>query len=180
MALTRSLLRAEAVRGDPPATVLRSVNGHLLEMNDSRTFVTMLYGILDQRTHEFAFVRAGHDMPLVFRPTGEVGSPPLGLGVPLGILPDPALDEQTIALPPGSALLLFTDGVTEALDAAGDFFETERLHEVMRLYGAESPRTLCDRLLAAVTAHHTSVPQSDDITMLAVQALRAPAGEAQR
>jgi phosphoserine phosphatase RsbU/P len=169
-----------AMRGGPPTEVLRSVNHHLLDMNDSRTFVTMLYGILDQRTHEFAFVRAGHEMPLVVDPAGNVASPALGLGLPLGILAAPELDEQTIMLPAGSMLLLYTDGITEALDPTGDFFETERLYEVVRANRAGSARALCDRLLEAVAAHHNPAPQSDDVTMVAVQALRSADAQAGR
>ncbi|HEX9372690.1 MAG TPA: SpoIIE family protein phosphatase, partial [Roseiflexaceae bacterium] len=96
MALTRSLLRAEAMRGGPPIEVLRSVNRHLLDMNDSRTFVTVVYGVLHQPTREFSYVRAGHELPLVVDPAGQVFVPPMRQGQPLGILPAPDLDEQTL------------------------------------------------------------------------------------
>ena len=71
---------------------------------------------------------------------------------------------------------MYTDGVSEALDASGEFFETERLIAVMREHGSHSARTLCDQVFGAVAAHRGPVAQSDDVTMVAVQALRA--GEA--
>ena len=170
MALTRSLLRAEASRDGSPSDVLLSVNRHLLDMNDSRTFVTMLYGVLHQRTREFIYVRAGHELPLVVGQDGEIGVPNMGLGQPLGILPQPALDLQTVVIPKGGVLLLYTDGVTEAIDPSGSFFETERLYETARQASGTTAQVVCDRLLEAVTAHRGPAPQADDVTLVAVHA----------
>jgi serine phosphatase RsbU (regulator of sigma subunit) len=171
MALTRSLLRAEASRDNPSGDVVRSVNRHLLDMNDSRTFVTMLYGVLHRRTREFVYVRAGHELPLVLGADGTVIVPEMGIGQPIGILPDPALDMQTVVIPRGGALLLYTDGVTEAVDPGGNFFETERLYETARQTAGGSAQLICDRLLAAVTAHRGPAPQADDVTLVAVHAI---------
>jgi sigma-B regulation protein RsbU (phosphoserine phosphatase) len=171
MALTRSLLRAEASRDSPSSDVLRSVNRHLLDMNDSRTFVTMLYGVLHRRTREFVYVRAGHELPLVIGPDGAVIVPEMGLGQPLGILPQPALDLQAVVIPSGGALLLYTDGVTEAVDPGGNFFETARLYETARQTSGSTAQVICDCLLDAVTAHRGPAPQADDVTLVAVHAI---------
>jgi len=171
MALTRSLLRAEASRDSPSSDVLRSVNRHLLDMNDSRTFVTMLYGVLHRRTREFVYVRAGHELPLVVGPDGTVIGPEMGLGQPIGILPQPELDLQTIVIPSGGALLLYTDGVTEAVDPGGSFFETERLYETARQISGATAQVFCDRLLDAVTTHRGPAAQADDVTLVAVHAI---------
>src|SRR5215212_12041016 len=171
MALTRSLLRAEASRDSPSIDVLRSVNRHLLDMNDSRTFVTMLYGVLHRRTREFVYVRAGHELPLVIGPDGAVTVPKMGLGQPIGILPQPALDQQTVVIPSGGVLLLYTDGVTEAVDPAGNFFETERLYETARQISGATAQVFCDRLLDAVTTHRGPAAQADDVTLVAVHAI---------
>jgi phosphoserine phosphatase RsbU/P len=171
MALTRSLLRAEASRDTPSSDVLRSVNRHLLDMNDSRTFVTMLYGVLHRRTREFVYVRAGHELPLVIGPDGAVFVPEMGLGQPIGILPEPALDMQTVVIPNGGVLLLYTDGVTEAVDPGGNFFETERLYATARQTAGDTAQVICDRLLEAVAAHRGPAPQADDVTLVAVHAI---------
>jgi len=173
MALTRSLLRAEASRDSPSSDVLLSVNRHLLDMNDARTFVTMLYGVLHRRTREFVYVRAGHELPLVVTCAGAISEPAMGLGQPIGILPEPALDLQTIVIPNGGVLLLYTDGVTEAVDPGGSFFETERLYEIARQTAGATAQVFCDRLLAAVTAHRGPAPQADDVTLVAVHACLA-------
>lgn len=170
MALTRSLLRAEASRDGSPSDVLLSVNRHLLDMNDSRTFVTMLYGVLHRQTRQFTYVRAGHELPLVVGPEGDIFVPEMGLGQPLGILPRPALDLQTVEIPRGGVLLLYTDGVTEAIDPQGQFFETERLYETARQTSGATAQQTCDRLLEAITSHRGPAPQADDVTLVAVHA----------
>jgi phosphoserine phosphatase RsbU/P len=171
MALTRSLLRAEASRSQPPREALRSVNRHLLAMSDAGIFVTVLYGVLNRETRDFAYIRAGHELPLVVDAQGEVSVPALGQGQPLGILPEPDLDEQHVTIPPGGTLLLYTDGVTEAMDADGQFFEDERIYAVARAGRDLSAQALCQQLLEAVTQYRGTAPQADDVTVVAVRAL---------
>jgi sigma-B regulation protein RsbU (phosphoserine phosphatase) len=96
--------------------------------------------------------------------------PEMGLGQPLGILPQPALDLQSAVIPRGGALLLYTDGVTEAVDPGGSFFETERLYEIACQTAGFSAQEICDRLLDAVTAHRGPAPQADDVTLVAIHA----------
>jgi sigma-B regulation protein RsbU (phosphoserine phosphatase) len=171
MALTRSLLRSEASRDSPSSEVLHNVNRHLLDMNDSRTFVTMLYGVLHRRTREFVYVRAGHELPLIVGSDGAIVVPEMGLGQPIGILPEPAIDMQTIVIPIGGVLLLYTDGVTEAVDSNGNFFETERLYATARQISGATAQVFRDRLLDAVSEHRGSAPQADDVTLVAVHAI---------
>ncbi|HEX9372836.1 MAG TPA: SpoIIE family protein phosphatase [Roseiflexaceae bacterium] len=170
MALVCSLLRAEAVRTDSPEEVLRVVNGHLLSRNARGMFVTVLYGVLHRVTREFTFVRAGHELPLVLDAGGANLTPERGRGHPLGMFASPALDSQTVVVPPGGTLLLFTDGVTEAMDQQGELFGVERIAEAVRDYPRATAQELCDHLVDAVTAYHGAAPQADDITLLAVRA----------
>ena len=74
MALTRSLLRAEATRVTSPRRALERVNKLLLDMNEAGMFVTLLYGILDAGRREFAYARAGHELPLMITAGGEAVS----------------------------------------------------------------------------------------------------------
>ncbi len=131
MALTRSLIRAEASRGVPPTEALRRVNYHLLDMNETGMFVTVLYGILDTANGEFLYARAGHELPLVYDRTGAAVAVPVGRGQPLALLPDPALDEQRIVIPQGGRLVLNSDGVTDAIDRRQEPFGVARLHDLM-------------------------------------------------
>jgi sigma-B regulation protein RsbU (phosphoserine phosphatase) len=149
---------------------LQRVNQHLLDVSDAEIFVTAVYGVLHQTTREFTYVRAGHTGPFLVDARGEVITPDLGPGQPLGILPDPELDEQTVTIPPGGALLLYTDGVTEARDEQGCFFEVERLQEAVRANYEDGAQALCDQLLQLVMAYQGPTPQDDDLTLVAVQA----------
>jgi sigma-B regulation protein RsbU (phosphoserine phosphatase) len=172
MALVSSLLRVEAPRAATPEQALREVNRHLLARNARSMFVTALYGILRRSTREFTFVRAGHELPLIWDAGGELAPIARGLGHPLGLFPHSALDSQTVTLPPGGTLLLFSDGVTEAMDARGDLFGVERILQAVRAGRPATAQDLCDRLVAAVASYQGAAPQADDITLLAVREIR--------
>jgi serine phosphatase RsbU (regulator of sigma subunit) len=168
MALTRSLLRAEARRSPTPGETLRRVNVHLQEMNAAGMFVTVLYGVLRIPNGRFSYARAGHELPLVWDAEQRLVPITRSIGHPLGLLASPDLDIQEIDLPPGSTLLLYTDGATEAIDAQGAFFGLERLTQVVGLALGESAQHLCDRLIEALRLYRGTAPQADDITLLAV------------
>lgn len=170
MALTRSLFRAAAHPRALPSSVLQRVNRLLLDMNEAGMFVTVIYGILDNRAGEFTYARAGHELPLVVNPAGEVNAPGGGIGQPLGILPAPRLDEQTISLPPGSALLLFTDGAHEVANPQGEFFGRARLAAAARAAMSETAQAVCQQLLADIAHFQASDGQQDDITLMVVKA----------
>jgi serine phosphatase RsbU (regulator of sigma subunit) len=170
MALTRSLVRAEARRGVTLRETIKRVNRHLLAVNETAMFVTLLYGVLHRRRHAFEYVRAGHEIPLVTSSSGEVSRPHPGPGMSLGVLDDPLLDEQVITVPRGSSLLLYTDGVTDAVDAQGRLFGLERLKEALHASREAAAQLLCDRLLEAVLEYGGTTPQVDDATLVAVRA----------
>jgi sigma-B regulation protein RsbU (phosphoserine phosphatase) len=88
----------------------------------------------------------------------------------LGVLDDPLLDEQVITVPHGSSLLLYTDGVTDAVDAQGRLFGLERLKEALHASREAAAQLLCDRLLEAVLEYGGTTPQVDDATLVAVRA----------
>jgi serine phosphatase RsbU (regulator of sigma subunit) len=170
MALTRSLLRAEASRLGTPKAALQSVNRHLLDMSDAGIFVTMIYGVLNRTRHEFVYVRAGHDLPLLIDARGEIIQARLGRGQPLGIFAAPDLEEQTLAIPRGGTLLLYTDGVTEAMDEQHMLFGVERLQAVVRDSCHIPAQALCDQVLQMVITYRGAAPQHDDITLVAMHA----------
>jgi sigma-B regulation protein RsbU (phosphoserine phosphatase) len=174
MALARSLLRAEASRAASPEITLRNVNSHIQDMNDAGMFITVLYGILHLSTSTFVYARAGHELPLLLEASGALRAVAHTPGHPLGLFPEPALDIQTVELPPGGLLLLFTDGVNEALDERGNLFGIERLHAAVQEYAGVSARRLCDGLLETLAAYRGAAPQADDITLLAVRSLPTP------
>jgi sigma-B regulation protein RsbU (phosphoserine phosphatase) len=171
MAMTRSLMRAEARRAETPREALMGVNRHLLEMNDAGMFVTVVYGILNRVTRSFAYARAGHELPVCCAPDGSVHAPRGGLGQALGVFPEPALDEQSLVLSPGGTLIIYTDGMTDATDSEGERFGTERFYELLHSSGGSSAQTLCDHLMDIALGFQGGVAQHDDITLVAIRAL---------
>jgi phosphoserine phosphatase RsbU/P len=170
MALTRSLLRAEAARAASPEAALRETNQHLADMSTAGMFITILYGVLSYSTGAFIYARAGHELPLIWDASGVPLASARANGQPLGLLPDPAIDVQTLRLPPGGTLLLFSDGVTEATNAQGGFFGLESVQATVQAYLGMPAQQLCDQLVDTLTAYRGTSPQADDITLLAVRA----------
>jgi len=168
MALTRSLLRAEASRHASPSRVLRRVNRHLLSMNETGMFVTLLYGILDRKSLEFRYCRAGHEIPTVFDLDGEMTRPQIHKGQMLGILDDPLLDEGSLTIPKGGLLLLYTDGLTDATAPNGEFFGIAGVRQAMQRAVGQTAETVCDVLVQAIHDFQGSLAQFDDLTLAAV------------
>lgn len=168
MALTVTLIRVEAPRCESPTEVLVSVNRHLIESNDSGLFVTALYGILDVASLEFNYARAGHPLPVALDSRGNSVVLEQGTGQPLGLFDPIALDEGRLRLEQGGSMLLYTDGVTEAVDGAGEFFGTERLTSALQEIAGSHPEQVCEALWQALTAYQGTMPQDDDVTLVAV------------
>lgn len=168
MALTRSLVRAEAVRASTPGEALQRVNRHLLDMNAAQMFVTLLYAVLDGSTGTVDYARAGHELPLLLNAAGTPQHIVAGQGNPLGLFETPRLDEQTVALPPGSTLLLYTDGVSDALDPVGGFFGLDGLYTALNSGLLDCAQTIIDAVVNAVAHHQGRAPQFDDVTLVTV------------
>jgi len=171
MALTRSLLRAKATPNTSPGEVLRRVNKLLLEMNSEGMFASVIYGILNTEKRKFIYARAGHDSPLFISPTGTEQFLPLGNGQLLGIFSQPEFDQQSIDLPEGSGLILYTDGIQDATNASGQLFGSKRfLESIETLKGLKAQET-CERLLLTIQDYQGDAPQADDITLFVINAL---------
>jgi sigma-B regulation protein RsbU (phosphoserine phosphatase) len=173
MALTCSLLRAEATRAASPRKVLERVNRLLLDMNDEGMFVTLLYGVLDSQQRTFTYARAGHELPLLLNADGSAGFAMAGQGLPLGLFDLITLDEQIIPLSQGDSFLLYTDGATDMTDAPGTLFGIEQLEAVAS--GAIRGRTaqdLCEEIWRSLAAHRGTSMQADDVALVAIRALR--------
>ncbi len=170
MAQTHALLQSEAAHGRSPRDTLLRVNQQLLRMNARGMFVTVLYGMLDIRTGEFCYSRAGHELPLLCA-GGEVSLLPRGPGQPLGILSRPELDQQTLWLSPGATLLLYTDGVTDTTGPDGGTFGLQRLRQTLPDATQQSAQGCCEEVFRALQVYQGQATQFDDITLVAVKCL---------
>jgi serine phosphatase RsbU (regulator of sigma subunit) len=171
MALTYSLIRAEAFRTRSPIQALRKVNQHLLQMNASMMFVTLVYGILDCVSGDFHFARAGHPSPFLLDEAGRFVDVPISSGQPLGLFDNLPIDEQHINLQPGGLLLLYSDGVSETKDDSGIDFAPDFLYRSMAFNRALTAGEICEQIWLDVRAHGQGLPQQDDFTTLVVKRL---------
>jgi sigma-B regulation protein RsbU (phosphoserine phosphatase) len=169
MVLSRTLIRATASDGRAPADVLARANRVILSDTRSGLFVTCFYGILDTNDHTYTFANGGHNYPLLYRAaTGEVEQLQ-AQGIVLGIVPEPNFTQRTTQLEPGDVLCLYTDGVTEAMDSRRQFFEEDRLIEVLRSTHHLNPEQIIDRIMEAVADFCGSAPQNDDVTLVVLK-----------
>jgi phosphoserine phosphatase RsbU/P len=172
MALTYSLLRAEALRWASPAQVLKSVNGHLIGMNDAGMFVTVLYGVLHGRERRFTYARAGHDLPIQLDGAGNLVEIQHDSGNMLGVFDVPDLDEQTVHLEPGGLLLLSTDGATDVTNELGQRLGRARLEALVQANRHGGAQAVCGAVWAGLAEFQGSSPQFDDAALIAIQAAK--------
>jgi serine phosphatase RsbU (regulator of sigma subunit) len=171
MAMVRSLLRAETHPGRSLQRVLRSVNRHLIDMNDKEMFVTILFGVLDSSTHQFKYVRAGHEAPIFFDPQGSFKHLAKTKGQALGVFEEVDLDEQTIELPRGSMLLLCSDGIPEAPNRQNISLGYDGVVRTVGRLPRASAQAICDELIRAAVRHQAGSPQHDDMTIVMLRAV---------
>ncbi len=169
MAQTHALLYAMATRDASPAWVLQRVNQLLIKMGESSLFVTVLYGILDRRTNLFSYARAGHELPIVVSANGKAEIAPYNQGQLMGVLDNPILDEQTVSIPSGGVIVLYTDGVIDARHSNGVSFGMERLIKELELPRDGSAQDQCDRLWQVVSNFQSKDAQEDDVTLVIIQ-----------
>jgi serine phosphatase RsbU (regulator of sigma subunit) len=171
MATGRALIRTLVPLGiTAPAAVLAGVNARLLEDTHAGLFITAFFGVLDLASGTLTYANAGHPPPLLLADSARDAVQLLNpTGLVLGVEPGVTWREETVALGVGDRLLLYTDGVTEAQDAGGAFFETERLLATLAAGAGDDVEAAIARVRAAVLAFAGALPQFDDITLLAVQ-----------
>lgn len=172
MAQTHALLRASIEKSQSPAKVLHYVNDLMLEMNAQGLFATVIYGILNGANGEFHYVRGGHELPLILDANRNVSIPERGKGQALGVIENPSFEEQTLVIPPGGMILLYSDGVTDDLNASGEIFDMKRLIEVIEnIDGDVSAKDTCAAIYNALIKYQGGEPQFDDVTLLAAKRL---------
>jgi sigma-B regulation protein RsbU (phosphoserine phosphatase) len=166
--MARSALKSEAVRAAEPEICLSEANRMIAADNESMMFMTTFYGVLDLRSGELAYANAGHTQAYLLSERGVelLGAQP---GLPLGVAEDFLYPPHRHRLAPGEAVVLYTDGITEAADAAGELFGEKRLEAVLA-----GPRTAsCEQIVGAVfdavVKFSKGTSQSDDIAILVVR-----------
>jgi serine phosphatase RsbU (regulator of sigma subunit) len=166
MALTRSLLVAEARRSHSPRQTLAAVNNLLLQLGEPDMFVTIFYGVVSRRQRRLTYCRAGHDRPFLLRQDSarELDGP----GVALGLLASDALSlaEVELQLEPRDRLVLYSDGLTDALSPSGEMYERHRLRALLQQSAGLPLDDLCRTVFDDLAAHQGLAEQYDDMTLL--------------
>ena len=174
MAICRSVLRAEAARNPSPADVLRKVNRQLYPDIKEDMFISMAYLILNhQRDGGITLARAGHDAPLLYKHQLEtvtpVKSPGMVVGIDSGNVFDRLTTDFAVPLERDDCLVLYTDGVTETLNAEGDEFGVERMMQSVRASATNGAPAIVRKIIEDVRDFTGSIPQNDDITLIAIR-----------
>jgi sigma-B regulation protein RsbU (phosphoserine phosphatase) len=173
MATCRALLRGVSDGQISPSSALCSVNRRLWGDVREDTFISLAYCILDRLSPRITMSRAGHDAPLLYSArTGTVTPlkpPGLALGVDSGKVFERITRDFTFEMESGDCLLLYTDGVNEAVNRDGDEFGMDRLTETFRQSAIHGPAAVITTFTDALKAFTGPQPQSDDITIIAVR-----------
>jgi sigma-B regulation protein RsbU (phosphoserine phosphatase) len=169
MAVSITLLKTKTKEGIQTDNILYKVNNDLCADNEMSMFVTTFCGILNIRTGEVIYSNGGHNPPYLRRSSGEVKSLPCQSGLPLGVMEDFSYGRDSISLQPGDTLVLYTDGVTEAINKEEEFFSDGRLEDILRnTKNNHSARDLVQSISGAVHDFAVGAVQSDDITLLVI------------
>ena len=162
MAVTRTTFRNLSAREDSPGRIVRMMNDSLSSMNESNMFVTFFCGVLDLTNGQLRYCNAGHNPPMTL--TDAIRPLPVVPNLPLGIMEGIDFQEQEILFRYDDALFLYTDGLTEAENAAHDQFGEERME--LALHGRKSAQAHLDNIKQQVAGFVGDAPQSDDLTIL--------------
>lgn len=168
MAVTRTLIRATAMPGRSPLEIMTRVNLQLAKENQASLFVTMILGIVDTKTGRMVYGQGGHNPPILIPVEGKARYEPPG-GMPLGVFEEAKFGERELSLGVGETLLVYTDGVTEAMNEAKDLFGEERLEKAVTGVAKLSAEKIAERVLEKVEAFVLEAERSDDITLLVIQ-----------
>ncbi|MEE9271050.1 MAG: GAF domain-containing SpoIIE family protein phosphatase [Candidatus Krumholzibacteria bacterium] len=140
----------------------------LCEVTDDERFVTLFYGVLDEREHRLTFCNAGHEMPIVVSKDGSLDRLPPG-GMALGVSEQLPHEEDSVSIEPGGVVVIFSDGITDATNKKEEPFGAEALISLVKEHRKEPAAILVDRVIEAVNAHAGGAPQMDDLTIVVVK-----------
>lgn len=167
MAISRTVIRATALRQHSPATCLSESNNLLCNESVNGMFVTVFYAILNIHTGDVVYSNGGHNRPVWIRKGGTAEMLPVTGNMALGVMPGLPYNERTIHLEPGDSLFLYTDGISEAMNPKGELFGDARLLETCSK-APVSAKAMIGRMEQQVGAFVDGATQYDDMTMLSL------------
>jgi serine phosphatase RsbU (regulator of sigma subunit) len=169
MALSRTILRTMAFGKQTARETLEVSNNLIIADAHSDMFVTVFYAILDPETNRLTYVNAGHNPPLFYRAASKELTTLKGHGLSLGVLEDISLEEHAIEMAPGDLVLMYTDGVTDAINSREQEFGAARLADVVMANAHQTVECIVDEITHAVTEFAGEGVRFDDVTMVALK-----------
>lgn len=168
MALSRTLIRTYAEEyGADPEVVFYAVNNRLLKDARANLFITTFYGILDPNDGTLTYCNAGHNPPYLIRNSmNEIIEPLKRTGIAMGIEKNATWSSETAIIAPGDVTVFYTDGIPDAQDADGNFFDDERIIETTRMNMDSLANEIQSAIISEVQNFAGNNPQSDDITLM--------------
>ena len=168
MANLQATLRGQTLIDPAPKTCIERSNRLLCESIRKGSFITLFFGLLDSDQHLFRYANAGHNRPMLLKAGRDLTTLPLG-DIMLGFKPDYVFREAAVTLEQGDLLLIYSDGITEAMNRQHDQFGEERLFSLLKRHARDDSFSLIDSIVKAVQSHSDDELQSDDMTLLAVK-----------
>jgi sigma-B regulation protein RsbU (phosphoserine phosphatase) len=173
MAMCRSVLRSQAIGQNSPAGVLRRVNEQIYPDIKEDMFISMAYALLEHDSPAVILSRAGHDAPLHYsaklRTIHRVNPPGMAIGIDSGGVFNRVTTDFSLTLEPDDCLILYTDGLTEALNSEGDEFGMERLMQAILATAADGAAGIISRLTDDWRQFIGTFPQNDDVTLIVIR-----------
>ena len=161
-----TLLKGAAIGLGEPGQVLTETNDLLNQSNETAMFVTVLYAVYNPHDGSLTYANGGHNPPIIVKPDGSSTLIPMTGGIVLGVVPDFQFEQNTVVLNPGDTIILYTDGVTEALNENKEEFGLEALRNIFVQSPPKLPEETNAAIFDAVVKFANDTPQSDDITCL--------------
>ena len=171
MAIMQALFRNIASREDNPSHIMKRLNETACRNNKANIFVTLFVGVLDLPTGHLRYCNAGHELPIMIRTQStkaEISNLEAKPNLPVGLFEDFEYEMQTMQMQPGSALFLYTDGLTEARNAKGKLFGRDRVGQMIAEAGTTNPKQLVEAAIGCWQKFIAETEQSDDLTLLAL------------
>lgn len=169
MAVSRTLIRATALKGIPPEECLTYVNHLLCNESVASMFVTVFYGVLDYKNGTLVYANGGHNPPYILSKDGELKELELTGGLALGVIDSVSYQSKTVKIESGDLIYTFTDGVTEAMNKDYELYSEERLELLLKENYGVNTTEIISKSFENVKIHADGELQSDDITILAIK-----------
>ncbi|MFC2094026.1 SpoIIE family protein phosphatase [Bacteroidota bacterium] len=167
MAVTRTLLRAKAVSGISSDELINSIKKDFQDIHDSKMFVTFFLAIVDLSTGEMNFTSAGHNPPFLIKAQKDIITLESETSLPLGVKIQKTYKSANISLQSGDKIILYTDGITEAMNSTGDLFGEENLEKVLISSIDEDVKNIAEGIFSVVKTFAGEAEQYDDMTLVA-------------